>query len=98
MEMHQGSVLPPFLFAVVVVDVVTYLTIEGVLSVLLYADDLVLVCETVRRLRNKFLKWKEAFENKGLQVNLGKINTMVSIGITEDGLFESKVDPVGFAA
>ena len=28
--------------------------------------------ETVKGLRNKFLKWKEAFENKGLKVNLEK--------------------------
>ena len=40
--MYQGSVLSPFQFAVVV-DVVTDLAREGVLSELLYADDLVLV-------------------------------------------------------
>ena len=39
MGMHQGSVLSPFLFAVVV-DVVTEFAREGVLSELLYANDL----------------------------------------------------------
>ena len=48
---HQGSVLSPFLFAVVV-DVVTDLAREGVLSELLYADDLVLMSETIKGLRN----------------------------------------------
>ena len=70
-EMHQGSVLSPFLFAVVV-DVVTELAKEGVLSEWLYADDLVLMSETIEELRNKFLKLKETFESKGLKVNLGK--------------------------
>ena len=39
--MHQGFVLSPFLF-VVVVDVDTELEIEGVISLLLYA--VVLIC------------------------------------------------------
>ena len=40
--MHQGSVLSPFLFALVV-DVVTELANDSILSELLYADDLVLM-------------------------------------------------------
>ena len=36
-RMHQGSVLSPFIFAVVV-DVVTEFAREGALSELLYAD------------------------------------------------------------
>ena len=40
--MHQGSVLSPFLFAVVV-DVVTELARDCVLSELLYVDDLILM-------------------------------------------------------
>ena len=53
-------------------DVVTEFDREGVLSELLYADDLVLMSETIMGLWNKVLKWKEAFESKGLKVNLGK--------------------------
>ena len=44
-------------------------------------------------LMNKFLKWKEAFESKGLKVNLVKTKVMVSGGITKDGMSNSKVDP-----
>ena len=43
--MHQGSVLSPFIFALVI-DVVTEFAREGALSELLYADDLVLMNET----------------------------------------------------
>ena len=53
-----------------VVDVVTEFAREVVLSELLYADDLVLMSETIECLRNKFFKWKDAFESKGLKVNL----------------------------
>ena len=92
--MHQGSVLSPFLFAVVV-DIVTEFAREGALSELLYADDLVLVCATIEGLRNKFTKWKEAFESNGLKVKVGKTRVMVSGGITKDGMSKSKVDPCG---
>ena len=43
-------------FFVVVVDVVTELARECVLSELLFADDLVLMSETIEGLRNKFIK------------------------------------------
>ena len=79
----------------VVVDVITEMSRVGVLSELLYADDLVLMSETIEGLRDKFLKWKEAFERKGLKANLGKTNVMVSGGITKDGLSKSKVDSCG---
>ena len=49
--MHQGSVLSPFLFAVVV-DVVAELYRDGTLSKSLYADDLVLMSETIKGLSN----------------------------------------------
>ena len=69
--MHQGSVLSPFLFAVVL-DIFIEFVREGALSELLYADDLVLMSETIQGLRDKFLKWKEAFDNKNVKVNLGE--------------------------
>ena len=92
--MHQGSLLSPFIFTVVV-DVVTELAREGVLSELLYADDLVLMSETIEGLWNKFLEWKEAFESKGLNVNLGKTKVMLCGGITKDGMSRSNVNQCG---
>ena len=51
-----------------------------------YSDDIVMMSETIKGLRDKFLKWKEAFESKGLKVNLGKTMVMVCGGITKDGM------------
>ena len=72
-----------------VVDVTEFVR-EGALSELLYTDDLVLMNEPIEGLRNTFLKWKEAFESKGLKANLGKTKAMVCGGITNDGLPKSK--------
>ena len=91
MEMYQGSVLSLFLF-VVVVDVVTDFFSECGLSELLYADNFVMMSETIERLRYKFLKWKEAFVSKALKVNLEKAKVMVSGGMLWDGMSKSSVD------
>ena len=48
------------------------------MSEMLYADDLVLTSETMEGLREKFRKWKEALESKGLKVNLKKTKVVVS--------------------
>ena len=60
------------------------------LSELLYADDLVLMSETIEGFRNKFINWK-AFESKCLKINFWKV--MVGDSITKDGLSKSHVDP-----
>ena len=76
--MHQDSELSLFLFAVVV-DVVKKFARHGALSELLYADDLVLMSETIKGLRNKLLKWKETLGSKGLKGNHGKTRAMVVV-------------------
>ena len=58
-QIHQRSALSPILFAVVVVAI--ELTREGVLSELLYADDLLMMSKTIVGLINKFIKWNEIF-------------------------------------
>ena len=60
-----------------------------------YTDDLVLMNETIKGLDDKFLKWKEAFESKGLKVKLGENEVMVSSGLSQDGLSISNVGPCG---
>ena len=64
---------PPYncCFFAIVVDVITESVRNGLMSEKLYADDLVLTSQMMEGLREKFWKWKEAFESKGLKVNLG---------------------------
>ena len=63
------------------------------MSEMLYTDDLVLTSETMEGLREKFWKWKEAFESKGLTVSLGK--TKVVVSGAEGKMSVSKIDPGG---
>ena len=76
---HQGSVLSPFLFSIVL-DVSSEDGKKGALYELLYADDLVLMAEIMEELEAQFIRWKAAFEKKGLKVNLGKTKVIESSG------------------
>uniref|UniRef100_UPI00358F83B0 striatin-3 isoform X2 n=1 Tax=Myxine glutinosa TaxID=7769 RepID=UPI00358F83B0 len=49
---------------------------EGLPWELLYADDLVLIVESMDGLKEKMNKWKECMETKGLKVNIGKTKVM----------------------
>ena len=73
---HQGSVLSPLLFAMVV-DVDTENKRRVVVDKLLYADDLVLMSETTKDLKERFWNWKNALQSKGLKVNTRKTKEMV---------------------
>ena len=59
---------------------------------LLYADDLVLMSETMKDLKERLLNWKDAGSNS-LTVNTRKTKVMVSG--SEGELFKSKIDPCG---
>ena len=50
---HQGFVLSPLLFAIVV-DVLTESVSRGVVNELLYADDLVIMSEDMEDLKERF--------------------------------------------
>ena len=91
---HQGSVLSPLLFTVVI-DVVRNRVKVGTSQEILYADDLVLIAKTLAEPQKKFNIWKSALESKGLKVNLVKTKVMVSkIGqVTVKP--SSKTDPCG---
>ena len=89
---HQGSVLSPLLFAIVV-DVVTENARRAEVNELIYADDLILMSETMEDLKKRFWNWKDALESKGLKVNTRKTKVMVSK--SEGKLFKSKIDPCG---
>ncbi|MBJ5547106.1 hypothetical protein JGG71_23155, partial [Salmonella enterica subsp. enterica serovar Derby] len=70
-RLHQGSVLSPLLF-VIVMDVITKEVREGLPWEVLYADDLVLVAESEEKLKVRVQKWKASLETKGLRVNVGE--------------------------
>ena len=76
-DVHKVSVLSPLIFAIVV-DVVTERAREGLLNEILYANDLVLMSESLKYLRGRFQTWRSALEDKGLKVNVGKTKMMVS--------------------
>ena len=73
---HQGSVLSPLLFIIVL----EALSCEFRASVLwedLYADDLVIIADSLEECVRRLLIWKEAMEKKGLRVNAGKTKVMI---------------------
>ena len=71
---------------------------EGVLREFLYADDLVLMSETIKGLRNKFIKLNEALESKDLKVILEKTKVIICRGITKMACLKIKLTYVGHAA
>jgi hypothetical protein len=72
---HQGSVLSPLLFTIVL-EAISKQSRGGLPWELLYADDLVLIAETEEQLLSKIKIWKDSLESKGLKVNVGKSKVM----------------------
>ena len=72
---HQGSVLSPLLF-IIVMEAVTHTVREGLPWKILYADDLVLVGKCEEELKEKLRKWNECLKDKGLKINEEKTKVM----------------------
>ena len=68
---HQGSVLSPLLF-IIVLEALSREFREGLPMELLYAGHLVLMKKSEELLMEKLRKWKKGMEAKGLRVNVGK--------------------------
>ena len=68
---HQGSVLSPLLF-IIVMEALSREFRTGCPWELLYADDLVIIAETKDELLLKLAQWKQGIEAKGLRVNTRK--------------------------
>ena len=73
---HQGSVLSPLLF-IIVLEALSQEFHSGVPWEDLYADDLVIIPESLEECIRRLLTWKEAMEKKGLRVNAGKTKIMI---------------------
>ena len=59
-----------------VTDVLTKDVSYGTLMELLYADDLVLCGESLNEVMDKYVRWKNVVEEKGLRVNVNKTKVM----------------------
>ena len=90
---HQGSVLSPLLF-IIVLEALSREFRTGCPWELLYADDLMISAESMEELLVKLKTWKAEMERKGLRVNMGKTKIMVS-GPNLDLLKKSGKDPCG---
>ena len=74
---HQGSVLSPLLF-IIVLEALSREFREGIPWELLFADDLVIVADSLEKCVAKVKAWKEGLESKGLRVNMKKTMFMAS--------------------
>ena len=74
---HQGSVLSPLLF-IIVLEALSRSFKSGCPYELLYADDLVIIASTKEELLLRLKQWKNGMESKGLRVNMKKTKIMIS--------------------
>ena len=73
---HQGSVLSLLLF-IIVLEALSREFRAGVPWEDLYADDLVIIADSLEECVRRLLIWQEAMEKKGLRVNAGKTKVMI---------------------
>ena len=90
---HQGSVLSPLLF-IIVLEALSREFCTGCPWELLYVGDLMISAESMEELLVKMQTWKTEMEKKGLRVNMGKTKIMES-GINLDVLKKSGKYPCG---
>ena len=74
---HQGSVLSPYLF-ILVLDELLKGVVQEVPWCMLFADDMVLIAETEQEVERMLEQVRMALESKGLKVNREKTEHMES--------------------
>ena len=70
-ELHQGSALSPFLFAVIM-DRLTAEVRREPPCTMLFADDIVICEETREKVERRLEFWRYALERRGMKVNRSK--------------------------
>jgi len=73
---HYGSVFSPLLF-IIVLEALSMEFSKSTPWELLYADDLVIIAESLDELVQKIELWKNGMEAKGLRVNMPKTKVMI---------------------
>ena len=73
---HQGSVLSPLLF-IIALEALSHEFRAGVPWEDLYANDVVIIADSLEECVRRRLIWKEAMEKKGLRVKAGKTKVMI---------------------
>ena len=83
-RVHQGSVLSPMLFIIVL----EALSLEFWAGVHwdLYADDLVIIADSLLECVRRLLIWKKAMEKNGLWVNAGKTKVTCRVKVNTHAL------------
>ena len=74
-RVHQRSLLSPLLF-IIMLEALSLEFRAGVPTEDLYADDLVIIADSLEECVSWLLICKEAMEKKGLRVNAGKTKVM----------------------
>ena len=82
-ELHQGSALSPFLFAITI-DRLTENIRKDAPWDMLFADDIVLSRQNQRELEEDLEIWRNALERRGLKVSRSKIEYL-RVGGVDDG-------------
>ena len=82
-ELHQGSTLSPFLFAIIM-DKLTEDIKKDTPWDMLFADDIVLSRQNHRELEDDLEIWRNALEKRGLKVSWSKTEYLKA-GAVDDG-------------
>ena len=80
--LHQGSVLSPFLFAIII-DRLTEDIRKDAPWDMLFADDIVLCRQNHRELEEDLKIWRNALERRGLKVSWSKTEDLSVGGVTD---------------
>lgn len=72
---HQGSVLSPLLF-IIIINHLTKSLMNNLLKTLLFADDIALISDDLTKLQNSLNDWKKALEDNGLKISRKKTEYM----------------------
>ena len=81
-RVHQGSELSPLLF-IIMLEASSREFQAGVPWENLYADDLVIISDSLEECVRRLLIWKEAMEKKELRVNAGKTLRQRSLSVVQ---------------